>query len=73
MNESMYTQTEVTQELNEPNKQRELIGLLSAMKFFKQKTGLILIYDQEDEKIIEGKKIIIKPVWKWLLESMADE
>jgi predicted AAA+ superfamily ATPase len=73
MNESMHIQTEVTRELNEPNEQRELTRLLSVLKTFKQKTGLILTYDQEDEKIIEGKKIIIKPVWKWLLESMADE
>lgn len=59
---------QVTWELNETNKQRELTGLLSAMKFFKQKTGLILTYDQEDEKIMDGNKIIIKPVWKWILE-----
>jgi hypothetical protein len=24
-------------------------------------------YDQEEELKIEGKEIIVKPVWKWLL------
>jgi predicted AAA+ superfamily ATPase len=72
-NKKISSIIQVTWELNETNKQRELTGLLSAMKFFKQKTGLILTYDQEDEKIMDGNKIIIKPVWKWLLEPMADE
>jgi len=47
---------------------REIKGLVSAMDTFKQKTGLILTYDQEDEMAIENKKIVVKPVWKWLLE-----
>jgi hypothetical protein len=59
---------QVTWELNEKNKEREIGGLLSAMDTFKQKTGLILTYDQEDEKTIGEKKIIVKPVWKWLVE-----
>lgn len=43
------------------------------VKTFKQKTGLILTYDQKDEKIADGSKIVIKPVWKWLLDSTADD
>ena len=39
------------------------------MKKFELKKGLILTYDQNNELKIEGKKIIIKPVWKWLLEE----
>lgn len=65
---NMHSIIQVTWELNEKNKERELKGLLSAMDSFKQKTGLILTYDQEDELIIENKKIVVKPVWKWLLE-----
>jgi uncharacterized protein len=71
-NKKIISIIQVTWELNETNKKREIEGLLSAMKFFKQKTGLILTYDQEDEKIIEGNKIIIKPVWKWLLETIPE-
>jgi len=37
------------------------------MHKFQQKNGLILILDQE-EITRENKKIIVKPVWKWLLE-----
>jgi hypothetical protein len=55
-------------ELNDQNKERELKGLLSAMNFFKLKTGHILTYDQEDELNINNKIIKVLPVWKWLLE-----
>ncbi len=29
--------------------------------------GFILTYNQDDEFFIENKKILVKPVWKWLL------
>ena len=38
------------------------------MKENKTKEGLILTFDQEDKLELDGLKIIIKPVWKWLLE-----
>ncbi|MAF35746.1 AAA family ATPase, partial [archaeon] len=55
--------------LTEDNKKREYGGLIEAMDIFKLKKGLILTHDQDEEVTIEGKKIIIKPVWKWLLEK----
>jgi hypothetical protein len=38
------------------------------MHKLQQKNGLILTLDQEEEITRENKKIIVKPVWKWLLE-----
>lgn len=38
------------------------------MNKHKLKSGLLLTYDEEDELIIDKKKITIKPVWKYLLE-----
>ncbi|MBI2129992.1 ATP-binding protein [Candidatus Woesearchaeota archaeon] len=58
---------QVCYDLNEENKDRELNGLVEALKKFSLKEGLILTYDQEDELKIEGKKIKLLPVWKWLL------
>lgn len=55
-------------DLNDKNKDRKIKGLLSAMNFFKLKTGYILTYDQEDEFKIDTKIIKVIPVWKWLLE-----
>lgn len=54
-------------DLNKENKDREISGLLESMKKLKIKKGLILTMWQEDELKIESKKIIVKPVWKWLL------
>ena len=60
---------QVCYEINETNKKREIEGLLSAMKEFNLKQGLILTIEEENEIKIENKNIIIKPIWKWLLEG----
>ena len=60
---------QVTKKLNDDNEKREINGLLEVMKEHKLKEGIILTEEQEEEKIIEGKKIKVKPVWKWLLEE----
>ncbi|MBD3204205.1 AAA family ATPase [Candidatus Woesearchaeota archaeon] len=59
---------QVCYEIHEENKEREINGLIEALKKFKLKKGLILTLDQSDELKIKNKKIIVKPVWKWLLE-----
>jgi hypothetical protein len=52
--------------MNEDNKRRELDGLLEAMGKFGLDKGFILTYNQEDEIDVEGKRVIIKPIWKWM-------
>jgi len=64
---------QVTNELSDNNKQRELKGLLEAMEYFKLKNGLILTTDQETNLTLDKKNISIKPVWKWLLEMKTIE
>lgn len=54
---------------NVVTKKREIDGLIEALKEFNLKEGLILTLDKEEEFVIGNKKIIIKPVWKWLLEK----
>ncbi len=54
---------------NAVTKKREVDGLIEAVKEYKLKEGLILTLDKEEELVVEEKKIIIKPVWKWLLEK----
>ncbi len=56
-------------DFNEETKDREINGLLGALKEFKLKQGLILTYNQEDEFKIEDKIIKVIPVWKWLLKN----
>jgi predicted AAA+ superfamily ATPase len=60
---------QVCYELDEDNKKREFEGLLEAMKKYKLKEGLLLTNDEEEEIILEGKKIHVIPVWKWLLSE----
>jgi len=59
---------QVTKKLDDDNEKREINGLLEVMNEYKLKNGILLTEDQEEEKIIKGKKIRIIPVWKWLLE-----
>lgn len=59
---------QVCYDLHDENEKREFKGLVEACKEHKLKKGLILTYNQEDFFTIEGVKITVKPVWKWLIE-----
>lgn len=59
---------QVTTELKEDNRKREISGLISAMKAHNLKEGLILTENEEGVLEIERSRIIIKPVFGWLLE-----
>ncbi len=52
---------------NQKTKERELKSLLKAMKTLNREKGLIITEDFEGEEKIKEKKIIYKPLWKWLL------
>ena len=54
---------------NPVTKKREVEGLVEALKEYNLKEGLILTLDKEEEITYGDKKIIVKPVWKWLLEK----
>jgi hypothetical protein len=53
---------------DEQTEVREIRGLIEAMETYKLTEGLLLTENTEGEKIVENKKILIKPIWKWLLE-----
>lgn len=59
---------QVTEELNDENRKREIDGLIEAMDTYNLSKGIILTYDSEDIEQIKDKTIQIKPLWKWLLE-----
>jgi predicted AAA+ superfamily ATPase len=56
---------QVCWDLTLDNQDREIRGLLNAMDFFNQQTGVILTYDTEDIIMTDGKNIDVLPVWKW--------
>ena len=58
---------QVCLELNDDNKDREIKGLQEALEKLNLDRGTILTFNQEDELIVSGKRIKIKPVWKWLV------
>ncbi|AKB57148.1 hypothetical protein [Methanosarcina barkeri] len=60
---------QVSVDLNSPEtRKREIEGLIEAMTTYKLDSGLILTFEEDDILDAGGKKIILKPVWKWLLE-----
>ncbi|MFH1938825.1 MAG: DUF4143 domain-containing protein, partial [bacterium] len=60
---------QVTLELKEENKEREIAGLIEACKRLDIKEGIIFTYDEEGSAVAEGINIQILPVWKWLLKE----
>ncbi len=47
---------------------RELAGLLDAVNAYGLKEGLILTESMEHDFDVEGLRVRVKPVWKWMLE-----
>ena len=47
---------------------REIKSLLKASELLKCKDLLVITWDYEDELTINNKKIVFKPLWKWLLQ-----
>ena len=60
---------QVCYKIDDFNRERELNGLIEALKKFNLKNGTILTLEQDDEFQIEGRKVFVKPVWKWLIEN----
>jgi hypothetical protein len=58
---------QVCWEMTPQNEQRELKGLLEAMRRYKIPKGGILTYDQEGVRTVNGTNVRMVPVWKWLL------
>lgn len=54
---------------NEKTRKREINALLKATREFKLKEGLVITEGYEKAEKIKNKKIIFKPLWKWLLPN----
>ena len=69
-NNSITKAVQVTVTVHDPTtKKREIEGLLEAMKTYKLNEGIILTLEDEETIETDGKTIIVKPIWKWLLEQ----
>ncbi|MEM7825949.1 MAG: ATP-binding protein [Candidatus Aenigmatarchaeota archaeon] len=49
---------------------REIRALIKASEELKCKNLLIITWDYEDELKVKNKRIVFKPLWKWLLKEM---
>ncbi|CAG0992314.1 MAG: DUF4143 domain-containing protein [Candidatus Methanoperedens sp.] len=47
---------------------REITGLVRAEEEFKCSNLFVITWEFEGEEMVDGKKIVYKPIWKWLLE-----
>ncbi len=60
---------QVTWELNERNREREIKGAIEACKYLNLDRCKIITFDYEDKLEVDEIKIEVIPIWKWLLES----
>jgi len=58
---------QVCWELTKRNEKRELNGIADALKSIDLVSGMILTYAQEEEREVNGRRVSVLPVWKWLL------
>ncbi|HLD22235.1 MAG TPA: ATP-binding protein [Patescibacteria group bacterium] len=66
-NKKPYEAIQVTQTLSIINREREIQGIIEALNTLKLKNGRILTEDEHNELHVEGKKIIVEPIWQWCL------
>lgn len=61
---------QVTESIDEDRvRKREIDAVITAMDELKIKTALILTYDSEEKIKLKNKSIVVKPIYKWLLEK----
>ncbi|MFA7709413.1 MAG: ATP-binding protein [archaeon] len=58
---------QVSYEINQKTETREMEGLISAIKTHNLAEGIIITKEQEEIRVIDGYKIKIVPIAKWLL------
>jgi len=63
---------QVCWEVTPETEKREVEPLLLAMKEFGLREGLILTSDQQREETLERRRIVYKPVWRWMMEINED-
>ncbi len=68
-NHRITTAIQVCHQLTPENRQRELLGVIEALKEHNLKQGYILTSDQEEELTSLGYKIKIIPIWKWTIQQ----
>ena len=68
---SIVRAIQVCYDLDDNNRDREFKGMIEAMETFNLQEGLLLTSNQDDEVDVSGKKIVIKPVWKWSIEQAS--
>lgn len=54
---------------SENTRERELNGLLEAMDQVKPEESLLITWDKYEDLIYKGKKIEVRPLWRFLLED----
>ncbi len=59
---------QVSHVLTDSNRKREVEGLVEAARKFNLEEGLILTHNQQEEMTVDGIKVRVMPVLKWILE-----
>jgi len=58
---------QVTYDLNDETRDREIAGMIEALDAFGLEEGTIVTHSQNEEIEVRGKRIMIVPAWKWCL------
>ncbi len=59
---------QVTHELNDNSRNREINSLLATLNYFELNQGTIITSNQEEKIQVDNKTINVMPIWKWLIK-----
>jgi hypothetical protein len=57
---------QVCWEINPASEERELRGLAEALRATRAPKAAILTFDQEGERVVEGRRVPLLPAWRWM-------
>jgi predicted AAA+ superfamily ATPase len=63
---------QVVYELSDDNAQREMEGLLEAMRIYNLKSGIIVYVHNDMKNTVIPNEITLIPAWQWLLSKIED-
>ena len=64
---------QVCWELTPRNAKRELAGLAEVHRSLGVEDGIVLTHAQRESKLLDGRDVVVRPVWEWLIRLEPED
>lgn len=71
--EQVIEAVQVCHHLTADNREREVRGMISALRAFGLQKGIIITSGDEEEIKVDSYSILVVPYWKWMIAYFANK